>query len=84
MLPATGRISFGVLITLCATQMLAQERKNLFLHSPPLCSRGGEGWGYDCIHTDREPGQAGKVETRAVDNLTTSFQLFLAFLCLVL
>lgn len=53
-------------------------------YSPPLCSRGGEGWGHGYIHRGREPSQAGKVETGAVDSLATSLQMFLALLRLVL
>lgn len=45
---------------------------------------GREGWGHDCFHRGREPGQTGEVETRAVGSLATSLQLFLALLCLVL
>jgi hypothetical protein len=43
MLPATGRISFGVLlIAQCATQTLAQERKSLgALH--PFAVEAGRG-----------------------------------------
>lgn len=44
-----------VLISQCA--VLGQEEPQYF---PPLLSRGGEGWGHDCIQRGREPGQEGR------------------------
>lgn len=60
-----GRISWKVLISHCAAQNWPR-RGRASIPTPPLLSRGGEGWGPDCIHRGRKPGQAGKVETRTV------------------